>query len=149
MIAMFTPANPDYRARVETIFAAAPFIADLGIELHDCGPGWCETSLKLQPQHFQQNQVVHAGVQATLADHTAGAAAGTLMSAEQVVLTVEYKVQLLRAAQGEHLTCRAEVLRPGKQITAVESVVLAHPAEGAEGKLVAKLSATMALVTGR
>lgn len=137
---MFTPANPDYATRVRDIFGDAAFIGSLGVEYVDCGPGWCESRLVVESRHLQQNAVVHAGVQATMADHTAGAAAGTLMAADQIVLTVEYKVQLLRPARGRALTCRADVLRPGRQITAVEAMV------AADGNPVAKLTATMALV---
>ncbi|MEZ4451311.1 MAG: PaaI family thioesterase [Nannocystaceae bacterium] len=138
---MFKPVNPDYDARIRTIFADAAFIADLGVELAEFGPGWCETRLAIAPRHLQQDGVIHAGVQATMADHTAGAAAGTLMAADQIVLTVEFKIHLLRAARGDRLRCRAEVLRPGRTVTAVESSVFAGDT------LVAKLTATMALVS--
>ena len=88
--------------------------------------------------------VVHAGVQATLADHSAGAAAGTLMPADHVVLSVEFKIQLLRPAVGERLLCRAHVIRPGRQIVATESNVFA--CRGEDEKLVSKLTATMMYV---
>ncbi len=137
---MSTPANPDFAGRLRAIFGEAAFIADLGIELVDCGPGWCETRLPVSPRHMQQNQLVHAGVQATMADHTAGGAAGTLMAPDQIVLTVEFKIQLLRPARGDFLTCRADVIRPGRQITAVEATVLTP-----DGAAASKLTATMAL----
>lgn len=117
------PPDPDYRARVERIFAAAPFIAALGVELVDCGPGWCETRLTVEPRHLQQDGYVHAGVQATVADHTAGAAAGTLLRPDQIVLSVEFKVNLLRPAQGIALRCRAEVMRAGRQLVPVSADV--------------------------
>ena len=52
-------------------------IADLGIEPISAADGTCVTYLDLQPRHLQQDGFVHAGVQATMADHTAGGAAGT------------------------------------------------------------------------
>lgn len=141
---MLTPQNPHYIQVVQGIFQKAPFIHHLGIELVDVGPGWCETALTARPEHFQQDGFFHAGVQATLADHTAGAAAGTLMALGEIVLTAEFKINLLRPAQGERLRGRAEVLRAGKTLTVVESAVYAQSQN--QEKLVAKAMVTLALV---
>jgi uncharacterized protein (TIGR00369 family) len=116
----------------------------LGIVLQAVEVGWCETVLTVAPRHWQQNGFIHAGVQATMADHTAGAAAATLMAAGQMVLTVEFKISLLRPAVGEQLRCRAEVVKAGRRITFVESAVYALHHD--ESKLVSKLAATMTFV---
>ena len=41
------------------IFAAAPFIADLGIEPVAVAAGECETQLVLQPRHLQHLSLIH------------------------------------------------------------------------------------------
>jgi uncharacterized protein (TIGR00369 family) len=128
-------------------FKQAPFIAHLGIELDDLGPGFCEASLAVQPWHMQQTQVVHAGVISTLADHCAGAAASTGLQPGEFVVTAEFKINLLRGARGERLRCRAEVLKPGRRLAVVEAQVWSE--SGGTAELVAKLSATMAVVPGR
>ena len=138
------PQNPDYKEVIQAIFGKAHFIQGLGIAYVDCGPGWCETELTLETRHMQQDNIAHAGVQGTMADHTAGAAAGTLMSDEQLVLTVEYKLHLLRPAIGSKLFCRADVLKPGSRLTIVESSVYA--VRGDAQKLAAKGMFTMALL---
>jgi len=127
------------------IFNRAPFIADLGIQLDSLGHGECTTLLLLQPRHLQQDGYVHAGVQATIADHTAGAAAATLLQVGQIVLTAEFKINLLRAAKGDRLICRAKVLKPGKQLTVVESEIFSVASE--TEKLVSKATVTIAVVT--
>ncbi len=137
-------SNPQYRQRINEIFNKAAFIADLGIKLKDLGPGWCETTLEVLPRHLQQDKVVHAGVQATMADHTAGASAGTLMREDEIVLTVEFKINLLRPCIGQSLRCRAQVLRPGKSLIVAESEVYAF--DGKQEKLTAKATVTLALV---
>src|SRR3972149_11770825 len=96
--------NPNFREQVRWIFEAAPFVGGLGLELADLGPGWCESVLPVAAKHLQQDGYIHAGVQATAADHTAGGAAGTLVKPDQTVLTVEFKINLLRPAQGECVT---------------------------------------------
>jgi len=67
---------------LERLFFAAPFIANLGIHLVSIAPGRCETTLDIEPRHLQQNGFVHAGVQSTMADHTAGAAAAQPLTPE-------------------------------------------------------------------
>jgi uncharacterized protein (TIGR00369 family) len=108
-------------------FKQAPFIAHLGIELDDLGPGFCEASLAVQSWHMQQTQVVHAGVISTLADHCAGAAASTGLQAGEFVVTAEFKINLLRGARGERLRCRAEVLKPGRRLAVVEAPSPSEP----------------------
>ena len=137
----------DVTQAIEKGFSDAPFIAHLGIELENLGPGFCEAGLAIQPWHLQQTKVVHAGVIATLADHCAGAAASTDLQAGEFVVTAEYKINLLRGARGEKLRCRAEVLKPGRRLTVVEAQVWSEA--GGRAELVAKLNATMAVVTQR
>jgi uncharacterized protein (TIGR00369 family) len=141
---MMQPRDPNYKQAIQEIFDQAGFVQDLGIRLKACGPGWCETELAVTNRHEQHDGYIHAGVQAAMGDHTAGAAAGTLMAAGQMVLTAEFKVNLLRPAKGESLFCRAEVLKPGKTLTVVESEVYALT--GGEQKLASKMTATIAIV---
>jgi uncharacterized protein (TIGR00369 family) len=134
----------DVTAAIQQGFRNAPFMAHLGVELVDIGPGWCEARLDLQAWHFQQTGVAHAGVVAALADHCAGAAASTQLAPGEFVVTAEYKINLLRGARGERLFCRADVLKRGQSLTVVESEVFAE--RQGERSLVAKLNATMAVV---
>lgn len=113
--------DPDSLAKRRQRFTDAAFIQSLGMTLTDLGPGWAETSLVVQPSHAQQDGFVHAGVQATICDHTAGTAAATLLAADEIILTAEFKINLLRPGTGPLLRCRAEVLKPGKRLTVCES----------------------------
>jgi uncharacterized protein (TIGR00369 family) len=138
----------DALEHVRAIFARAPFVADLGIEPTAVGEGRCETALVLQPRHLQHTGQVHAGVITTLADHTAGAAAQSLLGTGAFAITAELKVSLLRATRGRRLTCRASVIKPGRALMFTEAEVFCHDGDGQQdaGTLVAKLSATMAVV---
>jgi uncharacterized protein (TIGR00369 family) len=135
------------REELERIFNAVPFVANLGIRLVTVAEGICETKLDVEPRHLQQNGFIHAGVQATMADHTAGGAAATLIDPGHMVLTVEFKINLLRAAKGERLACRAKVLKPGSRIIVVESEV--HCEHEGTSKLVSKTTASIAAVSAR
>ena len=87
---------------------------------------------------------MHAGVQAALADHTAGAAAATLLREHKLVLSIEFKINLLRPARGESLSCHAKVIKPGVRISVVEAEVFCT--SGNSMKMVSKMTATMAIV---
>jgi uncharacterized protein (TIGR00369 family) len=136
--------NPNYRTAVEAAFREAAFVSDIGITLTDYGPGWCESALRIAPRHLQHTGVIHAGVQTTMADHTAGVAAISLTPEHEFILTVEFKVHLLRPGVGESLRCRAQVLKPGKSFHVVESEVYALA--GDRKTLVSKLVGTMAVL---
>lgn len=140
-----TPPPQDLQASAAEIFESAPFLKNLGLKLVGCGPGWCESRLEVQNYHKQQDRLVHAGVIATMADHTAGGAAGTLVQPGEIVLTVEFKINLLRPGIGRELRCRAQVLKPGKRITVAESEVFATDSLGE--KLIAKATVTLAVLS--
>lgn len=138
------PRNPDYKAYVTSVFREAQFVQELGIELVDLGPGWVRSRLVVKEKHKQQHGFVHAGVQATIADHTAGAAADTLVAADETVLSVEFKINLLRPAIARQIVCDSRVIKPGRRLSIVESRVWADQPD--TGKLVSLAQLTMAVV---
>jgi len=140
--------NPDYAAHVRAIFSRAAFVNHLGIVLGAIEEGRCETTLAVEPRHLQQDGVVHAGVLATLADHTGGGAAATLLAADQGILSVEFKINLLRSARGKQLLCKAAVLKAGRTLSVVESEVysLDDLADRSRAELSAKATITLAVV---
>ena len=138
------PPNPGFEQRVREIFSQAAFVSELGITPAEIGPGLCESTLAIRPTHLQQDGFVHAGVQATIADHTAGAAAATLVDAGETVLSVEFKINMLRPAVGQLLRCKAAVLKPGRTLIVVEAEVFAI--DGERSKLTSKATVTLAVV---
>ena len=129
------------------IFASAPFMVELGVVPITIGSGSVSTELVVQRRHTQHTGVVHAGVMASMADHSMGAAAQTLAPQGHWILTAELKTSLLRAARCERLVCEAQVLKPGRQISFTEASVWA--VSGDERTLVMKASATMAVTAPR
>jgi uncharacterized protein (TIGR00369 family) len=138
--------DPEWRLRLDRLFQKAAFIQNLGLKPGEAGAGFCETRLEIQNYHKQQNRLVHAGVLATVADHSAGGAATTLLKASQYVLTVEFKINLLRPAQGRALRCRAQVIKAGARFSFAESEVYCLKGEAGEESLVAKASVTLAVL---
>lgn len=132
---------------LRAFFASAPFMVDLGVEPVAVGEGSVTTQLAVANKHLQHTGQVHAGVMATLADHTMGAAAQTLAPAGHWILTAELKTSLLRAAKGERLVCEAKVIKPGRNISFTEAEVWAEAA--GQRTLVMKASATMAVAVAK
>jgi uncharacterized protein (TIGR00369 family) len=85
--------------------------------------GFFQSKVRIKEQHRQQDGFIHAGVIATMADHTAGYAAFTTVPEEFQILTIEFKVNFLRPAYGECVVCRSRVIREGSQIIISESEV--------------------------
>lgn len=85
--------------------------------------GFFQAKVSIGKEHRQQDGFIHAGVMATMADHTAGYAAFTTVEESFQILTVEFKINFLRPAWGDSLVCRSNVIRRGKRILIAESEV--------------------------
>jgi uncharacterized protein (TIGR00369 family) len=99
------------------------FIEFCGITAEAVRPGYFESKVDIDKQHRQQDGFVHAGLMATMADHTAGYSAFTLAPEDHQILTIEFKINFLKPAHGKSLVCRSTVIRGGKQIIISESNV--------------------------
>ena len=106
--------------------------------------GHFQSRVKIEEHHRQQDGFIHAGVMATMADHTAGYAAFTTVPEDYQILTIEFKVNFLRPAYGEGLICRSRTLREGLQVIIGESEVFDQ--RGDEEVLVAKALVTLMAV---
>ena len=133
--------NPSFAEEVSKSFVAQSIMQVIGAELTRVEPGVVEISLPYRKDLTQQDGFLHAGIITTIADSAAGYAAFSLMPAGSSVLSVEFKVNLLRPAKGERFVARAEVIKPGKTLTVVRADVFGF--EGAERTLVATLLGTM------
>jgi uncharacterized protein (TIGR00369 family) len=106
--------------------------------------GFFQSRVRIEEHHRQQDGFVHAGVMATMADHTAGYSAFTIVPVDYQILTIEFKVNFLKPAYGDSLICNSRVIREGNQIIISESEVF-DSREGEE-TLVAKAIVTLMAV---
>jgi uncharacterized protein (TIGR00369 family) len=120
------------------------FIKHCGYEAEVIRRGYFQSWVKIEGCHRQQDGFIHAGVMATMADHTAGYAAFTTVPEDYRILTIEFKVNFLRPAYGERLTCRSSIIREGLQIIIGESEVFDQ--RGEEEVPVAKALVTLMAV---
>ncbi len=120
------------------------FPAYCGFEVDRVEYGIFETRLKIRQEHTQQDGFVHAGVIATMADHTGGYAAYTTVSENFRILTVEFKINYFKPAVGKVIVCRSKVINKGKKIIASESEVFSIFED--REKLVSKAMVTLMAV---
>ncbi|MBW2311852.1 MAG: PaaI family thioesterase [Deltaproteobacteria bacterium] len=99
------------------------FIKHCGLEAVRVKRGLFESRVLIGENHRTQDNFIHAGLMATMADHTAGYAAFTVVSEEFRILTIEFKINFLKPAFGNALRCRSRVMSQGKQIIVAESKV--------------------------
>jgi uncharacterized protein (TIGR00369 family) len=113
----FVPADPQFEQRTRASFAKQGAMAYLGALLDEVGPGRVEISLPFRPELAQQHGFFHAGIISTIADTAGGYAGFTLFPPGAGVLTVEFKISLMAAADGERAIAVGEVLRTGRTLT--------------------------------
>jgi len=135
------PANPNFANEVSANFAQQSIMKLIGASLTLIEPGVVEITLPFRPDLTQQNGYLHAGIVTTIADSACGYAAFTLMPEGSGVLSVEFKVNLLRPAKGENFLARAEVIKAGRTLTVVRADVFALTED--KRTLVATMQGTM------
>ena len=125
MTAAPQPRDPDYHTRVYDAFARQNFMALIGARVVSVAPGAVEIELPIRRELEQQHGFSHAGAAWSIADSAAGFAAQSLMAADDGVLTVELKINLLTPAKGERLIARGRVERGGRRLTVARADVFA------------------------
>jgi len=120
------PETPEQlNARVRSNFDAQVFMRTLGADLSVVEPGRVVIMLPFSESITQQDGFVHAGALATIADSACGYSALTMMLPSDRVLSIEFKVNMLKPAVGDLFRAEARVLRVGKTISVCEASVYA------------------------
>jgi uncharacterized protein (TIGR00369 family) len=133
--------------RVRASFARQHFMATLGARLSSVASDAVEITIPVSDAVAQQHGFVHAGALAAIADSACGYAALTRMPVGAAVLSIEFKINMLAPAAGEHIVARGRVVRRGRTIIVCGADVFAL--SGGNEKLVAVMTATMMVVEGR
>ena len=137
--------NPSFAREVNDSFARQSIMSLIDARLTRVEPGQVDITLPFRGDLTQQNGYLHAGVITTIADSACGYAAYSLMPPNSEVLSIEFKINLLRPGKGESFVARAEVIRPGKTVTAVRADVFA--VNLGNELLIATLQGTMMCLT--
>ena len=137
----FQTQDANFERRVRDNFARQNVMQLIGASLRLVEPGAVDIVLPYRNDLTQQNGYIHAGILTTVADSACGYAAYTLMPAGSEVLSVEFKMNLLRPAAGDLFVAEARVLKAGKTLTVTGCDVYGRVAD--DSKLIATMLATM------
>jgi len=110
-------AAPEVQTKVRESFDRQGLMHHLGARISHIGPGRVHIVLPSRPEVTQQHGYFHAGATSAIADSAGGYAAFTVFRPDSSVLTVEYKINLLAPAEGDHLEAVGKVLKSGRTLT--------------------------------
>ncbi|MGH6895163.1 MAG: PaaI family thioesterase [Geminicoccaceae bacterium] len=113
----FEARDPDFAAVVAASFARQGLMRALGIALIEVTPGACVLCAAVDPRLTQQQGYFHGALIGAMLDCAGGYAAHSLMPPGSEVLTTEYKVNFIAAAEGDRLIARGRVIKPGRTLT--------------------------------
>lgn len=137
----FSPAGPAFESRVRAGFARQQLMTQLNAAVTHVSPGEVHLEMPFAAAWTQQDGFLHAGIITALVDSACGFAAHTLMPPDAGVLTVEYKVNFLSAAQGDRFVAIGRVVKAGRTLTICRGEAIAFA--GDVEKPVAAMQATM------
>jgi uncharacterized protein (TIGR00369 family) len=140
-------SNLIFEARCRSSFGKQQFMSTLGAELVRLEPGEVIIELPFSSQLTQQHGFLHAGAVASIVDSACGCAALTPMPKDAAVLTVEYKINLMKPAAGTKFRATGKVLKAGRTLSVCSGSVEAQ--DGAQWSLIALMQATMMTVPDR
>ena len=141
MTASFQIKDPNYRQRVIQSFDRQDVMHTINAVIDSISPGLVEISFPYHQSLTQQHDFIHGGIISTVLDSACGYSAFSLMPVDAGVLTIEFKVNLLSPAKGQHFKAIGKVKKPGKTITVSEGEMYAYT--GDNEKLIATMVATM------
>jgi uncharacterized protein (TIGR00369 family) len=139
--------NSAFAEEIEESFSRQTIMNLIGANLSRVEPGVVEINLPYRADLAQQHGYLHAGIVTTIADSACGYAAYSLMPPGSEVVSVEFKVNLLRPAKAETFLATAEVIKSGKTLTVVRADVVGITGEQRE--LVATMLGTMMCLTNK
>lgn len=141
----FEPADPNFDRRIRESFRRQQAMATFHAAIHSVAPGSVEIDFEHHESLTQQHGFLHGGVVASVLDSACGYSALTLMPADREVVTVEYKINLLRPATARAFRAVGQVVSAGKRLVVVSGTAYAllDSVSAGPGKAVASMLATM------
>ena len=144
MSSQFEPRDPDFKSRIMQSFSEQSVMQTIKASLVTVEPGYVEIELPYRRELTQQDGFIHAGISSTIMDSACGYAAFTLMPSGARVLTIEFKINLLAPAAGDHFRAIGKVRKTGRSLFVAEADLYAMGDE--TEKLVATMVGTLMAV---
>lgn len=114
---------PEYEARCRASFEQQQFMDTLGAKMVAIRQGEAIIELAFSGHLTQQHGFLHAGAVTSIVDSACGYAALSLMPERAAVLSVEFKINLMKPAAGSMFRATGKVVRSGKTLTVCSGLV--------------------------
>ena len=111
----------------------------LGAKIINIEPGKVVIACAKTEALTQQHGFFHAGVLTTLADTACGYAALSVAPEEADVLSVEFKINLMKPARAEKIVAVGEVLKAGRTLVFCEATVTDETGKEVYAKMLATI----------
>ena len=121
-------------------YVESAFSQLLGCRLQRLEEGVATVALTLTPQLRNRGQKLHGGAIFSLVDIAMGLACSASHGFDQQSVTIECKINYIRAVSEGEVLCIAKVIHPGRRTLVVEADVMQGD------KLVAKAQGTFAVL---
>jgi uncharacterized protein (TIGR00369 family) len=125
--------------KIKDSFNEQAFMKTLGAEIVHIEAGKVVIGCSKNAGLTQQHGFFHAGVLTSIVDSACGYAALSVMPEDADVLSVEFKVNLLRPATAARIIATGTVLKNGRTLVVCEGIVT----DEAETTIYAKMIGTM------
>ena len=112
----------------------------IGCRVQSVQDGIAQVALSLEPQLRNRGGKLHGGVLFSLVDISMGLACSSVHGFDQQSVTIECKINYIRAVSEGEVLCIAKVIHPGRRTLVVEADVVQGD------KLVAKAQGTFAVL---
>ncbi|MCO6512408.1 MAG: PaaI family thioesterase [Aridibacter famidurans] len=109
--------------RIRANFDKQVFMRTLGAELISWDKGFARIACDIAEPHLQQHGYAHAGVLASIADSACGYAALSTMPDVAEVMSVEFKITLMRPCTAKRIVADGRVLKTGRTLVFTEGAV--------------------------
>lgn len=128
-----------FEQKITESFNKQGLMQTLGAQIDSISKGSVILSCAFKEGLSQQHGYFHAGVMSSLADTACGYAALSVMPEDADVLSVEFKINMLRPAKAERILAIGTVFKPGRTLVICEGLIT----DAAQETIFAKMQATM------
>lgn len=126
------------------VFARQAVMATLGARLVHMERGLARVGMPHDDAFTQQDGFLHAGIIATVVDSALGCAASSVMPPGSGVLSIEFKINMLRPARAPAYLAEGRVLKAGRRVTVCQGEL--REGEHGDGRILAAMQASMICV---
>ena len=107
----------EMEAKLRERLAQNPFVNFMGVQVPELGEGYAHFTLEIRPDFHNSQGFLQGGVIAALADEAVAYALFSLVSDEEMISTVEMKINFLAPAQQGLLEAQAFIRKRGRTLS--------------------------------